>query len=117
MTLAHVGRAQWGHVQVARRLVAGEPLELANFDLDTWNAAEVAKRADWSVAQVVADLEAAQQETLRFLDSLGAEKLTITGLHPALGGISVGQVLRVIALHDHVHRRDILRLSHEIGIE
>lgn len=47
MTLAHVGRAQWGHVEVARRLVAGRPLELSNFDLDAWNTAEVAKRADW----------------------------------------------------------------------
>jgi hypothetical protein len=47
MTLAHVGRAQWGHVEVARRLVAGRLLELSNFDLDAWNTAEVAKRADW----------------------------------------------------------------------
>jgi hypothetical protein len=115
MTLAHVGSAQWSHLEVARCLVAGQPLELPNFDLDAWNAAQVTKRADWSVAQVLADLEAAHLETLAFLDALDAKNLAITGLHPALGEVSVGQVLRIIALHDNLHRRDILRLRRKMG--
>lgn len=115
LTLAHVGSAQWSHLEVTRHLIAGEPLDLRGFDLDTWNAAHVAKRADWSVIQVLADLEAAQQETLSFLDHLDAEKLDISGPHPALGEVTVGQVLRVIALHDSLHRRDVLQLRRDMG--
>lgn len=113
-TLAHVGSAQWDHLQVAHGLIAGEPTDLANFELDAWNAAQVAKRAGWSVARVLADLEAAQQETIHFLASLDAEMLSITGTHPALGEVSVGQVLRVIALHDTLHRRDVVQLLREM---
>jgi uncharacterized damage-inducible protein DinB len=114
-TLAHVGSAQWDHLQVAQRLIAGEPVTLSDFDLDAWNAAQVAKRASWPVAQLLADLEAAHLQTLCFLASLDAQKLSITGTHPALGEVSVGQVLRVIALHDSLHRRDVVQLVREMN--
>ncbi len=115
LTLAHVGSAQWSHLSVARRLAAGDTVDLPGFDLDAWNAAAVAERADWSVAQVLADLEAAQEATFEFLDGLEAEELARTGVHPALGEMSVGQVVRVIGLHDGLHRRDLLRLVEEMG--
>jgi uncharacterized damage-inducible protein DinB len=115
LTLAHVGSAQWSHLEVVRRLIAREPVAVPDFELDAWNLAQVAKRADWTVAQVLADLETAHQETLAFLDSLDDEKLDIVGSHPALGEISVGQVFRVIALHDSLHRRDIVQLLREMG--
>lgn len=115
LTLAHVGSAQRGHLNVARRLVSGQAVDLPAFDLDAWNAAQVAERTDWTVAEILADLEAAQQETFAFLDGLDAEDLAMTGSHPALGELSVAQVLRVIALHDGLHRRDILRLRREMA--
>ena len=115
LTLAHVGAAQWSHLEVARRFAAGETVEIPDFDLDAWNASMVAGRADWPVDRVMADLEAAHQATLAFLGSLDAEQLAIKGSHPALGEMSVGQVLRVIALHDNMHRRDIIRLRDEMG--
>lgn len=114
LTLAHVGSAQWSHLEVARRLAAGETVDLPDFDLDAWNEANVAERADWSVDQVLADLEAAQQASFAFLDGLDAETLARTGAHPALGEMSVGQVIRVIGLHDGLHRRDLLRLLEEM---
>ena len=115
MTLAHVGSAQWDHLQVVRRLIAGEPTNLPDFDLDTWNAAAVARRAEWPVEQVLADLEAAQEATLALLGNLDDEALAITGTHPALGEVSVQQVLRIIPLHDSMHRREILKLRKEMG--
>lgn len=114
LTLAHVGAAQWSHLEVARHMAAGEVVEIPGFDLDAWNEAAVAERAQWSIEQVLADLEMAQQATFEFLDGLDAEKLEITGSHPALGEMSVGQVLRVIGLHDGLHRRDLLQLRREM---
>ncbi len=110
LTLAHVGSAQWDHLQVARRLIAGEPADLPDFDLDTWNAAAVEQRAAWHVGQVLADLDAAQEATLDLLHSLEDETLAATGTHPAWGDVSLRQVLRIIPLHDNMHRRDILKL-------
>jgi uncharacterized damage-inducible protein DinB len=115
LTLAHVGSAQWSHLEVAQRLVAGERLDLPGFELDAWNDAQVAKRADWPIERVLADLEAAQRATLAFLAGLSIEELDITGVHPALGEVSVRQVLRIVAVHDGIHRRDVLQLLHQMG--
>lgn len=114
-TLAHVGAAQWSHLRVARRFAAGRPVDLPGFDLDAWNAAAVEERDGWSMGEVLADLEAAQEASLAFLDGLDDEQVGRTGLHPALGEMSVGQVLRVIGLHDGLHRRDIANLRREMN--
>ena len=114
LTLAHVGSAQWSHLEAARRLAAGHSLDIPGFELDAWNAAAVAERTGWTVDQILADLDAAQAETLAFLDGLGAEQLGLTGRHPALGEVTVAQVLRVISVHDGLHRRDVLKLWKEM---
>ncbi len=115
LTLAHVGEAQWSHLEVARRAVAGEPVDLPGFDLDAWNAAAVAERSAWPVDRILADLDAAQEATLVFLEELDADHLAVTESHPALGEMSVGQALRIIAVHDGMHRRDIVNLLGEMG--
>ena len=115
LTLAHVGEAQWSHLEVARRAIAGERMDLPGFDLDAWNAAAVAERAEWQVDRVLADLDAAQEATLALLEQLDAEQLAVTESHPALGEMSVGQALRIIAVHDGMHRRDIAKLLVEMG--
>jgi uncharacterized damage-inducible protein DinB len=115
LILAHVGAAQWDHLEAANRFLAGQPLALPGFDLDAWNAAAVAQRDNWTVEQIRADLDAAHQATLAFLAALDAEQLSVVGSHPALGEVSVGQILRVIALHDNLHRRDVANLQREMG--
>ena len=114
LTLAHVGSAHWSHLYVARSVVAGKTINLPGFELDEWNEARVAERANWSPAQILADLQAAQEATFAFVARLDAEDLDARGGHPALGEVSAGQVLRVIALHDSLHRRDILKLLREM---
>jgi uncharacterized damage-inducible protein DinB len=116
LTLAHVGSAHWSHLEVARGLVAGETIDLPGFELDEWNEARVAERASWSPGKILADLKAAQEATLAFIAGLEAKDLETRGAHPALGEVSVGQVLRVIALHDSMHRRDILELLSEMDV-
>jgi uncharacterized damage-inducible protein DinB len=115
LTLAHVGSAHWSHLEVARRIVAGETLDLPGFELDAWNEARVSERAGWTKEQVLADLEAAQEATSTFLATLDVEELEARGAHPALGEVSAGQALRIIALHDGLHRRDIQALRREMG--
>lgn len=115
LTLAHVGSAHWSHLEVARRAIAGETLDLPGFELDAWNASRVAERAGWTTEQVLADLQAAQEATFAFMAALDAQELKARGAHPALGEVSAGQALRIIALHDSLHRRDILALRREMG--
>jgi uncharacterized damage-inducible protein DinB len=115
LTLAHVGSAHWSHLDVARRVAAGDTVDLPGFDLDEWNESRVAERAGWTTEQVLADLQAAQQATFAFVAELDADQREVRGAHPALGEVTVGQALRVIALHDSLHRREILKLLREMG--
>jgi len=64
--------------------------------------------------EILSDRRRARPEALTFLEGLDAEDLAVTGSHRALGEVSVGQVLRIIALHDGMHRRDIARLREEM---
>ena len=114
LNLAHVGSAQHDHLRVARRLMAGKPVAFSDFELDAWNAESVAERSDWPLARVLEDLEDAQRQTCALLDGLDTSDLEIEGQHPALGTVTVGQVLRVIAVHDGMHRRDIQQLLREM---
>jgi uncharacterized damage-inducible protein DinB len=114
LTLAHVGSAHWSHLEVARRIAEGRTVDLPGFDLDEWNQARVAERADWTREQILADLQAAQQATTVFMAGLEPETLEARGEHPVLGEVSADQVLRVIALHDSLHRREILKLRREM---
>ena len=114
LTLAHVGSAHWSHLEVARRITEGRTVDLPGFVLDEWNEARVAERADWTREQVLADLQSAQQATAVFMAGLDAEALGARGEHPALGEVNAGEALRVIALHDGLHRREILKLRREM---
>ena len=99
---------------MAHSFVSVTRIDLPGFDLDAWNVAQVAKRDNWSPEEILSDLRGAHEETLAFLDGIDPEELAVTGTHPALGEVSVGQVLRIIALHDGMHRRDIARLREEM---
>jgi hypothetical protein len=58
-------------------------------------------------------MERVQQETLAFLHRLEPSQLAAVGTHPVFGKTTAGQVLRIMALHDGLHRRDILQLLRE----
>ena len=114
LTMAHIGSAQWDHLEVVRRLLAGEPTAMPDFDLDAWNASSVAKRDDWTPGRILAYLKDAHQATTVLLDRLDDDQLQVSGTHPAWDRVSVGQVFRIIVLHDGLHRRDVLRLRREM---
>jgi uncharacterized damage-inducible protein DinB len=114
LTMAHVASAQWSHLAFAQRAATGEETRIPGFDLDAWNAAHVAERADWPIERILGDLQSAQERTLAFLDGIDTASLDRAGSHPALGQVTVGQALRVIAVHEGMHRRDIVKLLDEM---
>ncbi len=54
--VAHLAGAERGHQQVIRALLAGQAPDLAGFDLDAFNAADVAARQGASLAGLLAEL-------------------------------------------------------------
>ncbi len=112
-TLAHLASAEGSHRQVAQAIAAGQAVDLADFDLDTWNAAQVAKRRQRSIDEILEEMAAERQRTLSALQDLEDEALDGQGLHPALGETTVLKVFRIIPIHERWHLKDIKQLLEE----
>jgi hypothetical protein len=81
------------------------------FDLDRWNASQVSKREELTLKQIQAELEEARRRTIALLNHLTEEQLSRQGVHAVWGEITIAQQLRIIHIHDQMHRRDKMKLK------
>ena len=108
--LAHLADAERAHRRFVGAVLGGRSTRLEGFDLDRWNAEHVGRRAGQSLDEIVADMRAQRQETLAFIAALPEDAWDEQGDHPALGRVSVHQVIRVIGVHERMHLKEMLRL-------
>lgn len=106
--LHHVGIGERANVELAERALAGDPITMDDFDLDTWNVEQVSQHAGRPASEAVQALHRVREQTLETLQGLSAEKLAHTLEHPGWGEMTVEQLFRALGLHDLMHRRDIL---------
>jgi len=115
-TLTHLLNAEEDHCRVAAVIADGEQHRLpAQFDLDQHNAGRLAERGRLSRAELLAALDHQRQRTIALFERLSDEQRALVGRHPALGEIAVGDVFRIIAVHDQLHLRDIQAVLNEAG--
>jgi uncharacterized damage-inducible protein DinB len=114
-TLAHLASSEESHRQMAQAIAAGQTMDVPDFDLDAWNAAQVAKRRQRSIDEILEEMAAERQRTLSALQDLEGEALDREGLHPALGETTVLRVFRIIPIHERWHLKDIRQLLEEQG--
>jgi hypothetical protein len=107
--LAHFVSAEAGLLQLAQDVAAGGPGAPQGFDYDAYNASEQERLAHVPREQLLADLIAARQVTLTWVEELEETALDRTGRHPALGEISVKTVINAIYGHQLMHMRDLMQ--------
>jgi uncharacterized protein (TIGR03083 family) len=105
--LAHLAGAELGHQQVIRALLAGDAPDTSGFDLDAFNAADVAARRDASLTALLAELARNRLETLALLDSVGLDDWDLAGYHPGGFDTTVEGTFRIIAIHEKRHVKEI----------
>jgi hypothetical protein len=108
--LAHLVDAERAHRRFVWAVLEGRSTYLKDFDLDHWNQEHVARRADQPFDEILADLHTERQETLAFITTISAEAWNRQGDHPALGQVSVLQVIKVIGVHERMHLKEIRQL-------
>jgi hypothetical protein len=81
---------------------------LQGYDQDRW--AEELHYRQVSLPTVLGQLRGLRTANIWLWNSLSAEQLERFGLHGERGLESVGQMLRLVAAHDLVHRRQIDRI-------
>lgn len=106
-TLAHLCTGESGNLLIARRVLHGEAVPVAGFDLNRWNQRQVEKRRDKTPEELWQELDAARAETLAFLDALTEDQLQLQGYRPTGDATTLEGVIRQIARHERLHTADI----------
>jgi uncharacterized protein (TIGR03083 family) len=106
--LTHLLNAEEDHCRISAVIARGESDRLPKtIDIDTYNAERLAARGRLDRSELLSALAAQRERTLALFNSLSESQLALSGPHPALGEMTVGNIFRVIAVHEQMHTRDI----------
>jgi hypothetical protein len=109
--LIHLVVAHQGLFRQLVRISNNEEAIPADFDVNRYNKRSVEKKAELTVTEARADLDASQKELLAWLDNLEdlscLDNVGRTALHDFLSG---WQLLQRIADHERQHATDIARV-------
>lgn len=106
--LIHLGLAEKGMLAQAQRIVAGQDGVPEDFDIERYNTRSVEKRADMTVAEARAAVDAAHEASIAWAESIANEAiLDLEGRHGSMQILSVEKILLVIGDHKHDHMKDI----------
>ena len=107
--VAHLADAERAHRRFLQGVVSGKEMPvIENFDLDAWNAERVARRANLTIDETLAEFEKERTETLAYLPTIPEDAWSLTGVHAALGLVSVEHVARIIGLHERLHLKEMV---------
>ena len=111
--LAHVAYAESGMMGLVMATIEGKPpLADPAFDIDRYNEGRLRRAKDQTVPDLLAQMEAARQETLQRLDQVTDAELDLPAYHPVVKETTVEGIFRVIGFHERMHGKD-LRTVHE----
>ncbi|MBI3943397.1 MAG: DinB family protein [Chloroflexi bacterium] len=108
--LAHLASADKNLLRLIERGLAGDATPLPGFDLDRFNLEDVAATRDLSLAEVLDAWQRARSALLERYSLWTPEQLSTVCWHPFFGQQTVAQFIRIMAVHQRAHRRDIQKL-------
>lgn len=106
--LIHLSIAEAGVFTNIQRIINGEPGVPDDFDIDRYNQRSVEKRADTSPEDARTSLAESRQQLLSWLDTLSDPAVLVkSGRHPAGQIFTIEEMIKIIALHERDHAKDI----------
>jgi uncharacterized protein (TIGR03083 family) len=106
--VAHLAGANRGMFGIAQRSAQGLAPKLPDgYNNDTFNARQVAKRKEQTLAQIRAELETTRAEMMAFLETVTPAQVDLVGEHPLFGEIKLKDLLVIIYSHETQHCKEI----------
>lgn len=105
--LAHLADAEKGHLYQVMNIAEGKDVIPEDFDIERYNKSTTQKNAQKSAEQCRQELAETREKLLAWLDNLDEEKLDRIGRHASLRVMPVRDILRIVALHEQGHAKDI----------
>jgi hypothetical protein len=112
---AHLAAVEEMVIDFVQRMLVEEGPTADPYDVDAWNARQVARRANLTWAETLAELDSVREQLLALIIGLPAPALSRTGSHPVWGDpITLASVLRVPYRHERGHRDEIGALCNDV---
>jgi len=105
--LIHLAVSEAGILTPITRYVNGEPGVPTDFDLNRYNRSSVKKRADKTVPELLAEIEAAHAALLAKLETLSEADLDKTGRHARGDTLTIEGFFRRTSEHRLQHAREL----------
>ena len=106
--LAHLLSAERGlRGRISKILEAGDTQPPAGFDLDTWNDRQIRKLRKRSVNEVLEQLEAERETTVKALAETAPDDLDLPGFRASGNSTTVGGLFELIAVHENQHAEEL----------
>lgn len=105
--LVHVADADRGHNRQAMGYAEGQQVIPPDFDVQRYNTRTTEKLASKTVEEARTEMAQSRQALLEWLDGVEEDKLDREGRHASGNVMTVRNMLRIQALHEQAHARDI----------
>ena len=105
--LVHVADADRGHNRQAMGYAEGQQVIPSDFDVQRYNTRTTEKLASKTVEEARTEMSQSRQALLAWLDNVEEEKLNREGRHASGNIMTVRNMLRIQALHEQTHAREI----------
>lgn len=107
--LAHLVSAEQAFNRFAGDVLRGGPGAARDFDIDSFNEAEVAALKARPAAELIKAFRRTRADTLALAASLAESDLARPGFHPWFGDTQLGEMLQLLLRHAMIHQRDVRR--------
>ncbi len=108
--LAHFISAERAIGRLVENVCAGGSGAPEGFDIDGFNAADVAKFAGRTSDELLQEFIDSRQATIAMVVQMEPDDLAKNGRHPFLGWVATEDMLKMLYRHDQIHLRDLRRL-------
>ena len=108
--LAHFVTSERGLHRLFESVLEGGLGASDDFSIDRYNARQQEKTKNLSPAELLEQFADVRADLAKWVSKLPQEDLAKEGRHPYLGQVQLGEMLKMIYLHNQIHFRDFRKL-------
>ena len=108
--LAHFVTSERGLHKLFKNVLKGGLGASDDFSIDYYNARQQEKTKDLSPDELLEQFTDVRGDLVKWASKRSQEDLAVEGRHPYLGQVNLGEMLKMIYLHNQLHIRDIRKM-------
>jgi len=105
--LAHFISAESSFLKLFENIRNGGGGSPEDFSINEYNDSNVLKMRQIAFEKLITLFHETRSQTVEWLKSISEDDFEIIGRHPAMGVVSLGEMVKMIYIHNQMHLRDI----------